>query len=89
MTAGNSTPIKEFVLPSGGFCTVRPLKALDWLEAMSAQNAGKHHQAVLFSRAIKIDGEPLAYEDVLELDLRDWNKISGEILPYLTGPITG
>jgi len=83
----------EFILPSGKFCIIRPLRVRDRIAAFAAVAAGKAKGVdldlgvCLAMQAVKVDDEPLTYEQWLDLDVRDDNAIGAKLQPFLVGPV--
>ncbi len=90
-----STPTDEieFILPTGKFCNIRPLRVRDRIAAFAAVATGKAKGfdldlgVCLAMQAVKVDGEPLSYEQWLDLDVRDDNAIGAKLQPFLVGPV--
>lgn len=79
---------KELVLPgTGAFATLRPLKGADYF-ALHARDQKLYPDIVAFliTRCALIEGKPLTYAELLEMDFRDIGAMSAEIGKYLTGP---
>ena len=55
------------MLPSGRFARFRPVLAIDMLLAFKAQ----FPEATLISRVVKLDGESLSYEQVLDMEAEE------------------
>lgn len=58
-------------LPSGKTYTVRPGKGRDLLAAQRAAKSPDEIPYALIAQLVEIDGKPVVYEDVLEMDLPD------------------
>ncbi len=83
----------EFVLPSGKFCNIRPLRVRDriaafvLLEKAKAKGETIDLAVALAMQATKIDGEALTYEQYLDLDVRDDGSIQKKLVPFILGPV--
>jgi hypothetical protein len=84
------SPDSEIVLPSGAFAHIRVLKARDLLAAQAEMKSDKDKDIVviLITLGVKIDGKNPTYDEVLDMDLRDFVALQAKIGSYLTGPVT-
>jgi hypothetical protein len=79
----------ETVLPSGAFATVRPLLGRDLLVANRfREELGQDITYTLMCLAITVDGKPLHYEQLLDMDMRDILALQRILSPYIAGAIT-
>jgi len=80
----------EIVLPSGAFAYIRVLKARDLLAAMAQMTveSDKDVGVILITLGVKIDGKNLTYDEVLDMDLRDFVALQTKMGTYLVGPVT-
>lgn len=70
---------KNLILPSGKTATIRQGKGYDLLQAqMKAKNSEEIPYA-LIAELVEINGTPLVYEDILDMDLEDVIALQGEI----------
>lgn len=70
---------KTLTLPSGKTAVLRNGKGHDLLQAqMKAKNSEEIPYA-LIAELVEIDGTPLVYEDILEMDLEDVIALQSEI----------
>ena len=79
---------KEVVLPSGRFAKVRGLTGRDYLEAAKPENKNLNMAFVMVTLSVTIDDQPVTYQDMEEMDLRDVMVILPEINKFFSGPIT-
>lgn len=78
----------ETVLPSGAFATVRTLKGEDLLEANRILvRTGQDMAFTLMSLSMTVDGKPVTYRQLVEMDIRDVLVLQQILSPYLTGAI--
>lgn len=81
--------IKERVLPSGRFAKTRPMTGRDYL-ALSARGSSDPDANVVFLMLIlstTIDDQPITYEQLLDMDMRDINALACQVIEYVSGPI--
>lgn len=78
----------EKVLPSGKFATIRTFTARDFLAAQEEEKKGQNLMAHMISIGVQIDGVALKYEEVLDMDLRDFITLQGVVAKFVVGPIT-
>ena len=73
---------KEIKLPSGKDRTVRKGKGRDLMRAhrASGETRSQCHIVCVDRRISTVDGNPLVYEDVLEMDLSDVLALEAEIM---------
>jgi hypothetical protein len=70
---------KTLTLPSGKIAVLRNGRGHDLLQAqMKAKNSEEIPYA-LIAELVEIDGTPLVYEDILEMDLEDVIALQSEI----------
>lgn len=83
----------EFILPTGKFCNIRPMRVRDRLAAFKsiadakAKGEDLDLGIALASQVVKIDGETLTHEQWLDLDVRDDSAIGLKLQPFLVGPV--
>ena len=78
--------MKEIVLPSGKFARIEtPLRGRQLIQAQSTKN--QDIIATLVSIAITIDDKRLTYDEVLNLDIRDYIAIQKLVTDEIGGPI--
>lgn len=70
---------KTLTLPSGKIATVRQGKGYDLLQAQMKAKTSEELPYALIAELAEIDGQPLVYEDILEMDLSDVVALQGEI----------
>jgi hypothetical protein len=75
--------IKEVELPSGKKAKIYRGKVRDFVQAQKMTRDPDELTVALISRIVEIDGRKLPYEEWLEVDLQDFMKIIGEVLPFL------
>jgi hypothetical protein len=69
----------EFTVPSGKVITVRKGKGRDMINAMRKTKDSNEVSFALAAELILVDGNPIIFEDLLEMDLADVMKIQTEI----------
>ena len=62
---------KELELPSGKIAKIKAGRGFDLLEAQKKAKTSEEIPYALIAELAEIDGQPLVYEDILELDLPD------------------
>lgn len=76
---------KTINLPSGKIAILRNGKGIDLLHAQMKAKTSEEIPYALIAELTEIDGQPLVYEDILELDLSDvielQSAISGKFQP--------
>lgn len=70
---------KTLTLPSGKIATVRQGKGYDLLQAQMKAKTSEELPYALIAELAEIDGQPLVYEDILEMDLSDVVALQGRI----------
>jgi hypothetical protein len=78
-------PTKTITLPSGKTALVRRGKGKDLMAAQRALSVGGASDGpglimALIAQLTLIDGQPIVYEDVLEMDAADVLELQGEIV---------
>lgn len=75
---------KNLTLPSGKIATIKDGKGIDLLHAQMKAKTSEEIPYALIAELTEIDGTPLVYEDILELDLPDvielQTAISGKVV---------
>lgn len=74
--------IRSLTLPSGRSATLRKGKGRDLMRAQRAVAGNSDPTAVVFAliaELVQIDGAPIVYEDVLEMDLDDVLVLQAEV----------
>ncbi|HZO81124.1 MAG TPA: phage tail assembly protein [Candidatus Binataceae bacterium] len=77
-----SPEIRSLTLPSGRSATLRKGKGRDLMRAQRAVGGNPDPTAVVFAliaELAQIEGAPIVYEDVLELDLEDVLILQAEV----------
>ncbi len=76
---------KTINLPSGKVAILRNGKGIDLLHAQMKAKTSEEIPYALIAELTEIDGQPLVYEDILEMDLSDvielQSAISGKFQP--------
>lgn len=70
---------KTFTLPSGRIAVLRNGKGHDLLQAQMKAKTSEELPYALIAELAEIDGQPLVYEDILDMDLSDVVALQGEI----------
>jgi hypothetical protein len=80
---------REIILPSGKFASIREIKWLDYVMAETLIQAYPHlHMGtILLVYCVKIDGEPVTYDQLTGMDIRDVLPLIGSIYTSLTSPV--
>lgn len=73
--------MREVVLPSGRFATLRPITW--WDKAICANASSDLLVLGLACRVVTIDGEPLTFQQAQEMELLDANPLIGLICDEL------
>lgn len=83
MNISANDPTAAFVLPSGKQATLRKGKGRDLMLAQRAVAGNPDPSAVLFAliaELVRIDGAPIVYEDILEMELGDVMTLHAEVV---------
>ena len=70
---------KEIKLPSGKAATVKDGKGRDLLAAQRKAKTQEEVMFALMAELVLLDGQPVIYEDLLEMDLKDVLAILTEV----------
>lgn len=63
--------MKELILPSGKKAAIKNGKGRDLLNAQRKAKSPEEIAYALLAELAEIDGQKLAYEDILEMDIKD------------------
>ena len=78
---------KTITLPSGKTAEIKPGKGKHLLNATRKAKQADEVVFALISELVTLDGEPILYEDLLEMDLPDVVALQGEVSgSFLTSP---
>jgi len=75
---------REVILPSGAFARVRRLTGRDYI-VVRASAAGKDIGFLMITKAVTIDGAPVSYEQLLDMDILDVLKLNSEVEQLISG----
>lgn len=78
----DSEPARSIALPSGRAALIRKGKGRDLMRAQRAVASNPDSSAVVFAliaELAQIDGAPIVYEDVVEMDLADVLVLQAEV----------
>ncbi len=81
-TPGTGMHSRDIALPSGKRASIRPGKGRDLMRAQRAVAGDPEPSAVIFAliaELTQIDGAPIVYEDVVEMDLGDVLVLQAEV----------
>lgn len=82
-----SNPAAETVLPSGRFAKMRPLTGKDYLCAIESTRVGLDITFCFIAIGVQIDDEPVRYDELIEMDIRDVFALIRLITPFVAGPV--
>lgn len=80
----------EVVLPSGAFARIRPLRLWDRIVvAREVLASGQPDEFVyrLVARMLTVDEKPVTFEELAQLDLRDYQAVEAAAAKFMTGPV--
>lgn len=77
---------REFTVPSGKKIAMRRGKGRDMINAMRKARDTTEVQFALLAELITVDGHPIIYEDLLDMDLADVVMIQSENNDFLSPP---
>lgn len=75
---------RELTTPSGKVITIRPGKGRDMINAARKARDTHEVQFALIAELITIDGTPVVYEELLDMDLVDIMAIQNEMNDFLS-----
>jgi len=79
--------MKQILLPSGKIATYKKGYGQNLLNAQRKARTNEEIMYSIMAEVIEIDGQPLIYEDIFEMELEDvvvlYSEISGKFTPLL------